>query len=225
MADIRSRIKEAALVEWKRWGQGKWDLIRGNKSRPYDQEKRPDGHHTDDEPEYATIVREQYCQFVISDKNDLPSLNAISGDSYAWSAVAVSYIMGRAGFTKSQFRFAQSHSRYIRNAVAARNANDANAAYWGYRIHETEAAPEVGDLVGYARGETGPTFDAAQKFYDKTSSYMSHTDVVVAKRPGEIDVIGGNVKDTILKKTLPLSVNGLLADRTLPWFVVMKLRA
>ena len=52
----------------------------------------------------------------------------------------------------------------------------------------------------------------------------ANTDIVVAKRPGEIDVIGGNVRDSVCKKTLALSPSGHLADTSHNWFVVMKKR-
>ena len=68
------------------------------------------------------------------------------------------------------------------------------------------------------------TFEKAQVFFDKSKPYMSHTDVVVAQRPGEIDVIGGNVRDSVTKKTIPLTARGLIADRSHPWFVVLRRR-
>lgn len=219
-------IVDAALAEWERWGQARWDVIRNEKTKPFDNKKNPTGHHTDKEDQYAKLVREEYCRFVIKDDKRLPSLDDIKGIKYAWSAVAISFIIARAGFTKAEFHFSQSHSRYIRDAVAARKSEDGNAPYWGYRVTEEGAKPEIGDLVGYARSENEePTFNAAQKFFDKTKSYLSHTDIVVAKRSGEIDVIGGNVRQTVMKKTLQLGSDGLLADRTMPWFVVMKLRS
>lgn len=98
---------------------------------------------------------------------------------------------------------------------------DAEAAFWGYRIGEI--APKVGDLVGYAR-KKNLTYEEGQAYFDKTGSYASHTDVVVATHPGEIEVIGGNVSDSVTKKILKLDPNGTLADKSQPWFVVMRRR-
>ena len=64
----------------------------------------------------------------------------------------------------------------------------------------------------------------AAKLYDSTSSYNSHTDLVVATRPGEIDVIGANVMDSVTLKTLKLNSLGHIADQTHAWFAVLKLR-
>ena len=46
----------------------------------------------------------------------------------------------------------------------------------------------------------------------------------MAKRPGEIDVIGGNVRDSVTKKTLALNNKGQLVDPNHDWFVVLKKR-
>ena len=52
----------------------------------------------------------------------------------------------------------------------------------------------IGDLLGFPR-EDGLG-------YDTTGKYKSHTDIVVDVRvdEGEIDVIGGNVDDSVTQK-------------------------
>jgi hypothetical protein len=77
-------------------------------------------------------------------------------------------------------------------------------------------------MVGYTYANV--TFEQAQAYFDKTGNYPSHTDVVVERRPREIDVIGANVLDSVTKKTIPLTAAGLIADRTHKWFVVLKRR-
>ena len=89
---------------------------------------------------------------------------------------------------------------------------------------EPEASPMIGDMVGYTY-EEGISFDEAQRYFDKTGNYVSHTDLVVARRAREIDVIGANVLDSVTKKTIRLSAAGLIADRSHKWFVVLKRRA
>ena len=111
-----------------------------------------------------------------------------------------------------RFSYSDWHATYIRNSIMAKRAADPHFAYWGYRI--AERAPQVGDLVGYAR-QDGINYD-----YQPTV-YSSHTDLVVAVRPGEIDVIGGNVQDSVSKKTLRTDSKGLLIDKQYRWFVVM----
>ena len=43
-----------------------------------------------------------------------------------------------------------------------------------------------------------------------------------AKRPNEIDIIGGNVSNSVTKKTLRLDASGKVDDNSRPWFVVIK---
>jgi hypothetical protein len=72
----------------------------------------------------------------------------------------------------------------------------------------------VGDLVCAPR-QLGVT-------YDTEEGYASHCDLVVAKRINEVDIIGGNVSDSVTKKTLKLDGNGKVKDTSRPWFVVIK---
>jgi hypothetical protein len=68
------------------------------------------------------------------------------------------------------------------------------------------------------------SFDEAQALFDRTDDYESHSDIVVAVRPGEADLIGGNVSDSVLKKTIALDTKGKVKDRQNLSFVVMKKR-
>lgn len=210
MPATTASIVNAATLEWNHWGQSTWNVSTGAKRIG----------HTDDEDPFAQRILTHYCSVA----GGTPTLDDIQDDRYAWSAVYISAIMNSAGFTKDEFPVAQNHSVYIRRFIKERLNGNRKAAYWGRRLNEATATPKVGDLIGYARGD-GMTFEKAQTFFDKTSSYMSHTDIVVAERPGEIDVIGGNVRDSVTKKTLPLTQRGLIADRSHPWFVVLRRRA
>jgi hypothetical protein len=217
------------VQEWAFWGKATWNCITGKKSH---------GHHEDDDVAFAQHVRDNYLPPFYKAPITWPTLSMISDDQYYWSAVAMSYFILQAGFTRKkttsgnygawvassqpgEFPISESHSTYIRWAVRARQDAVAGAAFWGYRVDEAEAVPEVGDLVGYARGKN-LTKAKALAFFDKTSSYASHTDLVVAKRPGEIDVIGGNVLDSVTKKTIAINAAGQITDQVHLWFVVMK---
>ena len=68
------------------------------------------------------------------------------------------------------------------------------------------------------------TADKAAKLFDSTSTYESHSDIVVDRRPSEIDVIGFNVMDSVTKKTLPLGLNGHIVDTKHFWFATLKRR-
>ena len=229
-------IVAVANAEWNHWGKCTWNCISKTKSQ---------GFHIDDEDVYAQYVIDTYLPHVMKLPINWPNVDIIGDDQYPWSAVAISHFMAKAGFAKKklapsastpaqyaawvnatqpgEFPLSQSHSEYIRWAIKARHAATPGAAYWGYRVDETQATPDVGDLIGYPRA---PNLNAhkALGFFDRTSNYSSHTDLVVAKRPGEIDVIGGNVRDSVTKKTLALGADGRIADKTHFWFVVLKHR-
>lgn len=229
-------LVNAAVKEWEHWGKSTWNCITGQKSS---------GHHIDDETAFARYVVDTYLPPFFKAPIKWPTLTAISEDDYAWSAVTMSHFFLRAGFVRKrllssnasaadyknwvasskadEFPISQAHSDYIRWSISARNNEVKGAAYWGYRIDEAEAKPEVGDLIGYPRAKN-MTKKKALGFFKKTGGYNSHTDFVVAKRQGEIDVIGGNVRDSVTKKTVAIDANGLVVDKEHFWFVVMKRR-
>ena len=196
-----------AEKEWAFWGNSTWNLIARKKKIA----------HTDDE--------EKFAEYVIANYNSVgggsPSIDDIANDNYAWSAIGMSAIMKQAGFVKSEFPFAESHSVYIRRFIKARRNKEKKAAFWGYRLGEDGGQPGVGDLIGYARGKN-MTAKKAATYFDRTSGYESHTDLVVAKRPGAIDVIGANVLDSVTKKTLALNAAGHVDDSVHFWFVTLK---
>jgi hypothetical protein len=206
MAKTVDDLVASTKREWKHWGESTWNLST---------DKRAVGH-TDDERPYAKYVIDNYCSI----GGGSPTVNEIANDHYFWSAVGISAMFAGAGFLKTEFPFAQAHSTWIRKFVKARNENKP-ALYHAYRLRETQASPDVGDMVGYTYAR-GVTFEQAQAYFDRTGSYASHTDIVVARRTREIDVVGANVLDSVTQKTIPLTAAGLIADRTHKWFVVLK---
>lgn len=129
----------------------------------------------------------------------------------AWSSAFISYLMKEGG-AGDKFVYSPSHSKYITDSIANRKQGKLNEAFVGYKVNEV--APEVGDLVCYSR-QGGVN-------YDTTGSYLSHCDLVVAKKPNEIEVIGGNVNQAVAKKILSTDSNGKITDKKYNWFTVIK---
>ena len=129
----------------------------------------------------------------------------------AWSAAFISYVMREAGLGNT-FQYSDWHAHYINQAIDGRAADDKDLAFWGYRL--SERAPQVGDLVCYRRQDD-------VNFTCRPETYKSHCDLVVAVRPGEIDVIGGNVQDSVTLKTLATNSQGKLIDKNQQWFAVL----
>lgn len=198
-------LVSAAVAEWERWGNSVSNEVTGEIKMG----------HTDDEPLWAKFVIDNYCAIV----GDQPTALQIADDEYFWSAVGITAIFKSAGFPKTAFPYSASHSTWIRAFIKARKTGT-DALYWGYRLHEAEATPMVGDLIAYTY-ET-KTFEQAQVYFDRTSRYGSHSDIVVARRPGEIDVIGANVLDSVTRKTMEIDDSGRLANRKHHWFAVLR---
>ena len=116
--------------------------------------------------------------------------------------------MRKAG-AGNQFVYSANHRDYILDAIKKRKDGKTTAPFVGYRLNET--APLPGDLVCFSRGgDAGKvTFDNAPTYPigDKRKYFESHCDIVVAKRATAIDVIGGNVSDSVTRATITL-VNG-----------------
>jgi hypothetical protein len=206
MAKTVADVLAAANQEWNHWGKSVWNLSTGQKHIG----------HRDDEQSYARYVINNYNAV----GGGKPTAQDIMNDHYFWSAVGISFVFHKAQFSANEFPFGERHSTWIRKSVVARQNNDKSALYHAYRLHEPQATPDVGDMVGYTYANV--SFQAAQKYYDKTTGYQSHTDVVVAKEGDSIDVIGFNVMDSVTRKTIPLTNTGHIADRSHKWFVVMK---
>jgi hypothetical protein len=141
---------------------------------------------------------------------------------YAWSAAFISYVMRSAG-AGARFPYSPSHSDYI-NAASEMSLNQTN----GYVItaERPEAyAPKLGDIICMWRARVRPL-----KFSDLPApKFAGHCDLVVARSPAELSVIGGNVDDAVTMKHVPVTTDGLIAtpdgvpvDTRYPWFVVLQ---
>lgn len=110
-----------------------------------------------------------------------------------WSAAAISFMVRHAGaaFLKyKNFKFAASHSRYMHDSIVQRKANNKEAPFWGFRLHENR--PEIGDIVGRWRVTPRDFDDAAAR-----DDFKSHTDIIVSVRPDFVLAMGGNVRQSV----------------------------
>lgn len=129
----------------------------------------------------------------------------------AWSSAFISYIMKKAG-AGDKFSYSPSHSKYIRDSIQNRKKGKLNAPFVGFKVNEV--APEVGDLVCYSR-QGGVD-------YNTTDSYLSHCDLVVAKDKNKLEVIGGNVNQSVTKRLIETDNKGKIKDKNKNWFAVIK---
>lgn len=130
---------------------------------------------------------------------------------WPWSAAFISWVMKEAQMG-DDFPYSIRHSEYIVHSIKNRKENVEDAAIVGYQLDEY--APEVGDLVCYSREKNIS--------YNSVGNFKSHCDLVVYKQRDRIEVIGGNVDDSVSLKVLYLDADGNLNDVSKPWFVVIK---
>jgi hypothetical protein len=129
-----------------------------------------------------------------------------------WSAAFVSWIMKTAG-AGNRFRYEVAHAKYISKAINDRLNQSPTSFFLGYRLREYKVKP--GDLVCRAHQ------DDIDYDHQNNGDYLSHGDIVVAVRATEVDVIGGNVSDSVTKRTLKLDHDGFLTDNNARYFVVI----
>ncbi|ABI62293.1 DUF2272 domain-containing protein [Granulibacter bethesdensis] len=143
-------------------------------------------------------------------------------DIHPWSAAFISYVMRIAG-AGARFPYSASHSTYIN--IAKQMATGAQSGYAVIAERPGEYAPVPGDLICTGRGK------AERLTYDSlpTGGFPSHCDIIVAARPGELSVIGGNVAYSVSMKHVPTTPSGMIAtpdgqsvDPRYPWFVVLR---
>lgn len=116
---------------------------------------------------------------------------------YAWSAAFVAYIMR---LEYSYFPLASTHAKYTVDARERRENGEKK--FIAYEINEYK--PEVGDIVVKKRGYKG-------NLKNLISTDTTHGDIVTKVNNGNIEVIGGNVSNTIKKTVIP-TINGFITD-------------
>jgi hypothetical protein len=200
---FRSALIAAASEEWEFFGRGTRSLSGATRV----------GRREYDDGAWQRVNAYWQCVHALY----RPQYGHLTGRDrgWPWSAAFVSFCMQRAG-AGGAFAYASGHARYINAALRAAAAGDGDALYRARRVKDVSPAP--GDLVGYWWGETPVTFDNALAL----GWYNSHIDIVVETAPGRIDVIGGNVSDSVLRKSLRCNAQGRLTDARHPWFVVLQ---
>ena len=112
--------------------------------------------------------------------------------------------MRQAG-TGPAFQYAAAHAVYVAAAKRNRIANNNNPV-WAWRV--TEVRPRPGDLICKSRSNSGATYDNVR------SGQSTHCDIVVAVHPGFVNVIGGNVNNSVTLRRVPTNPQGFLTNRT-----------
>ena len=185
MTDFTDRVVATAIGEWNRWGNQTYD-VRNHALRT--------GHKEGEDGFYQIVGT--YCL-------DGADIHGEDGrdHGYPWSAVFISWVMKQSG-AGTRFRYSSQHSVYIYQAIRDLLRRREEASFWCYRLNEMK--PAVGDLVCWGR-EGGVDYD-----HQKNGVYSGHTDIVVSVGDDTVDIIGGNVGDSVTRRPLRINDSGFL---------------
>lgn len=174
------------------------------------------GHAEGEEGYWQRVVK--YWKDGVSIQN-INTRAQVMSDTNPWSAAFISYVMKKSG-AGIDFKYSPAHSTYIRDAIANGLSRISNAKFVGHRISEYQ--PKPGDLICAPRAEAvgQVTFENAVRF----GPFKSHCDIVVDVRDLEIDVIGGNVSNSVTRNTVKTVDGKIVAGPDRKWFVVIENR-
>ena len=138
-----------------------------------------------------------------------------------WSAAFISFCFKTAG-AGNGFPYRAAHAEYCRAILQS------PATYPGLALADPATTPlALGDLIWAGRaGSTCPTppktyAEAIARLKGANHDFCSHCDIVVELRPGEVDVIGGNVSNSVTRSTYTTR-NGCISDARHAWLAVIK---
>jgi uncharacterized protein DUF2272 len=144
---------------------------------------------------------------------DRPQLSGLDTE-VPWSAAFISWDIESAGVPRDLFCPDARHTIYVERMVI--RARQPGAAFIPH--HVGEYAPRVGDLICASRAGGGTTLENLDRG-------PGHCDIVVEVRPGQVQAIGGNVRDSVTRSVFPLDANGFLSPIAgRPFFTVIENR-
>jgi hypothetical protein len=126
----------------------------------------------------------------------------------AWSAAFISWVFRTAGVDAREFPPNATHSLYLDALIADADAYPATAPF---RPHAPgDYAPRLGDLVCFDRSRNRLRHWSERRAEAGVPRPM-HCDIVTTVAPGVVEVVGGNVGDTVTLTRYPADAAGYLA--------------
>ena len=210
LADVRRRIVDLAVQEWGFFGFTVVDQTNigaaGRRQRTRWRRRRPSAAES---ARVAGSIAGYWTAtpqggWILNAQNDVWTgpRGVAARWRYPWSAAFVSWVMCEGGLGDAgRFQRAVAHHVYIDQAIRARAADGAPAAFAAYDVGTTTIAP--GDLLCSARR---PAYRSiAERRRQMGAGARTHCDIVV-KLDGSrnrILAIGGNVRGSVSLKLLP----------------------
>ena len=205
----RDAAVEIALREWRAFGQTM--VLSASAPDSADSKERDEGLWQRVGEYWWLGLNYGAPDSAWTGKHDANGIEFARGQDgeFAWSAAFIDYVMRMAG-AGARFPYSASHSEYIN---AARERSDLAVT----ALPLTQYAPQPGDLICMWRAKHPVRFEDLP-----AGQFPGHCDIVVAQHPGSLDVIGGNVDNSVAMKHVPVSSAGLVNDPDYAWFVVLR---
>ena len=221
----RERMVRLALAEWADWG-----------STVTTPGQRPASTQAESDPANFPRVL-AYWRAVPEDEGAIATNRRLYAAALAgrpdgealwrepfWSAAFISWVMAAAGVDRREFPPSAAHADYVDALIRDALAFPATAPFLP-RV-PAEMAPRPGDLLCADRGRT-PIQDWRQRAADAGRFRPMHCDIVVAAGPGVVEVVGGNVSDSVTRTRFAADPLGYLLPRPAgepAWFVLFENR-
>lgn len=207
MPGVRERMLYLARQEWELFGRPEVNYDIEPPVLTYPSQANH-GHETL-APFFSRVFMYWYAA------TDLPIID-YTGEIRPWSAAFIVWLARSAGVAESDLPSTVLHWDYMQHVMAA----GSDSRFVSHAINAY--APKPGDIICATRGEA---FSHAVQNYNDLRRGAYHCDLVVAKRSGVIDVIGGNVADAVSLAHIQLDSTGkLLPSKARPWSLVIEQR-
>lgn len=204
---VRERMLHLARQEWDLFGRPEVNYEIDPPALTYPSQVTH-GHETL-APFFSRVFMYWYAA------TDLPIIG-YAGEIRPWSAAFIIWLARSAGVAEADLPSTVLHWDYMQHVMAA----GSEGRFVSHAINAY--APKSGDIICAARGEA---FSQSIHGYKDLKHGAYHCDLVVAQRPGVIDVIGGNVLDAVSLAHIKLDGTGMvLPTKARPWSLVIEQR-
>lgn len=151
---------------------------------------------------------------------DMPGLDG-NDCRQPWSAAFISYVMQMAGVPAYLFPPSRAHWVYLQHIIA--DSGGPARSFVPHGIKEYKPVP--GDLICATREYFGAPMIRGPSDAAFLANNKLHCDIVVARKGQTLEVIGGNVRNSVSKSVLNLDSKGYLQPmKRRPWFLVIENR-
>lgn len=225
----RERMIRLALAEWRDWGC----VLAGLPGPSLASCDRPGIARPESAPENFPRVL-AYWRAVPNGEGAIPANRgryaavlrgeatspALWAEPY-WSAAFISWVMSAAGVDAPEFAPDAAHARYLDHL-------DALAAAWPGLApflprDPAVYAPQPGDLVCRDRSRR-PLAVWSERARERGQFRPMHCDIVVEAGPGIVEMVGGNVSDSVTLMRLEANAAGRLVPGEFRAIVIMENR-